>query len=55
MAYDVQPDGGMANGRVFLDSWGDGMAVVRAGNLYIAGRGSGVLIVSPEGAPSGRS
>ena len=27
MAYDVEPDGGLSNARVFFNSWGDGMAV----------------------------
>lgn len=53
MAYDVQPNGGLANGRVFLQSWGDGMTVDAQGNLYVAGPRNGVLIVSPEGEQLG--
>jgi gluconolactonase len=49
MAYDVQPDGGLANGRVFFDSWGDGMAVDQQGNVYVTGPGGGVLIINPDG------
>ena len=49
MAYDVQPDGGITNGRVFFESWGDGMAVDEHGNLFVTGPGGGVLILNPEG------
>jgi gluconolactonase len=58
MAFDVQPDGSIANGRVFFDASAlaaqgrpglpDGMAVDREGNLFATGPG-GVLILSPEG------
>ncbi len=55
MAYDVQPDGSISNGRVFFDATAmkeqgapDGMKVDSAGNLYCTGPG-GVLIFSPEG------
>ena len=55
MAYDVQEDGSMANGRVFFDATEitdqggpDGMKVDSAGNLYCTGPG-GVLILSPDG------
>lgn len=55
MAYDVQPDGGIANGRVFFDATGmsggggaDGMKLDTAGNLYCTGPG-GVLVFSPGG------
>ena len=43
MAYDVLPDGGLANGRVFFDSWGDGMAVDQEGNVYVTGPGGAVF------------
>jgi gluconolactonase len=46
MAYDVEPDGGLSNGRVFFDSWGDGMAVDQQGNVYLTGPGGGVLIIN---------
>ena len=55
MAYDVQPGGGIANGRVFFDATGmpgrggaDGMKLDTAGNLYCTGPG-GVLVFSPGG------
>jgi gluconolactonase len=55
MAFDVKPDGTLANGRTFLDvskeagdGAPDGMKVDEAGNLYATGPG-GVLIISPEG------
>jgi len=58
MAYDVQPNGTLANGRVFFDATAlvkqgrrgvhDGMRVARAGNLFAAGPG-GVLVISPQG------
>ena len=49
MAYDVEPDGGLSNGRVFFDSWGDGMAVDQQGNVYLTGPGGGVLIINADG------
>ena len=49
MAYDIQPDGSIANGRIFFDSWGDGMAVDRLGNVYLTGPGGGVLIINADG------
>ena len=55
MAWDVQPDGSITNGRVFFDasdmeeSGGpDGMKVDSEGNLYCTGPG-GVMIFTPEG------
>lgn len=55
MRYDVQPDGSLANGRVFYDASGetedglpDGLKVDQAGNLYCTGPG-GVWVFSPEG------
>ena len=41
MAYDVEPDGNLSNGRVFFDSWGDSMAVDQEGNVYVTGPGGG--------------
>ncbi len=55
--FDVQPDGAIANGRVFLDVTSmtktkkglpDGMKIDTEGNLYATGPG-GVLILSPQG------
>jgi gluconolactonase len=58
MVYDAQPDGTIANGKVFFDAtaWAkekrpglpDGMKVDKAGNLFATGPG-GVLVFSPEG------
>jgi gluconolactonase len=55
MRYDVQPDGSVANGRVFYDVTSqtenglpDGMKVDSNGNVYATGPG-GVWIFSPEG------
>lgn len=58
MAYDVQPDGLLANGRVFFDSTAmfgpknkglpDGLKVDRQGNLFATGPG-GVLVFAPDG------
>jgi gluconolactonase len=58
MAYDIQPDGTIARGRVFFDpaplvaqgriGSPDGMKVDRAGNLFATGPG-GVLVLSPNG------
>ena len=49
MAYDVEPDGTLGDGRVFFESWGDGMAVDQQGNVYVGGPGNGVFIISPGG------
>lgn len=57
MAYDVQPDGTLARGRVLFDATAmvgakkglpDGLKVDRHGNLFATGPG-GVLVISPEG------
>jgi len=55
MVYDVKPDGGIANGKVFLDMTRepgegvpDGMKVDEEGNLYATGPG-GILVVSSKG------
>ncbi|MCX7825387.1 MAG: SMP-30/gluconolactonase/LRE family protein, partial [Verrucomicrobiae bacterium] len=57
MAYDVKPDGTLANGRVFFDATPlrkgrkglpDGLKVDRRGNVFATGPG-GVLIFSPDG------
>lgn len=55
MRYEVQPDGTLANGKVFFDSTGepgedawDGMKVDQQGNLYLSGP-CGLWIISPEG------
>ena len=53
--YEVQPDGAVANGQVFIamssdkaPGGPDGMKVDQKGNLYSTGPG-GVWIISPEG------
>ena len=58
MAYDVQPDGSVANGREFfnaetvkkpgLKGGCDGMKVDKAGNIFTTGPG-GVLVISSAG------
>ena len=49
MAYDVESDGGINNGRVFFESWGDGMAVDQGGNVYVTGPRGGVLVINADG------
>lgn len=49
MAYAVRPDGTLGEGRVFYESWGDGMTIDQQGNLYVAGPANGVLVLSPSG------
>ena len=62
MAFDVQADGSLANGRVFFDATSlvgklkgvpDGMVVDVKGNLWATGPG-GVLVISPKGKLLGR-
>jgi gluconolactonase len=58
MAYDVQPDGSVANGRIFFDAEAvkkpglkggcDGMKVDAKGNIFTSGPG-GILVISPAG------
>ncbi len=55
MAYDVNEEGGVGEGRVFYDAnrseaegVPDGLKIDKLGNLYCTGPG-GVLILSPEG------
>jgi gluconolactonase len=48
MAYDLRTDGGIENGRVFFETWGDGMCIDQKGNVYQTGPG-GVLIIDPDG------
>jgi gluconolactonase len=61
MAYDVQPDGSLARGRVFYDltrtepgedCW-DGIKVDQLGNVYAAGP-RGIYVLSPAGKLLGR-
>ncbi len=55
MAYDVQRDGGVQNGRVFFNAMKlvgkglpDGLKVDKHGNLFATGPG-GVLVIAPNG------
>ncbi len=48
-AYDVAEDGGITNGRVFAESWGDGMAVDREGRLFVTRGIDGVVVFAPDG------
>lgn len=58
MAYDVQEDGSIANGRVFFDATDkvgqdnkglpDGLKVLSSGIIFATGPG-GVLVFSPQG------
>ncbi|MBI3449492.1 MAG: SMP-30/gluconolactonase/LRE family protein [Acidobacteria bacterium] len=59
MRYEVRPDGGLENGRVFYDMKDapeeealDGLKVDQRGNLYVSGPG-GVWILSEAGAHLG--
>jgi gluconolactonase len=58
-AFDVRPDGSLANGRIFAELQGtepgvpDGMKVDREGNVYCTGPG-GIWIVAPSGEILGR-
>lgn len=38
-AYDIQPDGALANKRLFCELGSDGMTLDAAGNVYLTGRG----------------
>ncbi|MBV9398377.1 MAG: SMP-30/gluconolactonase/LRE family protein [Bryobacterales bacterium] len=53
--YDVQPDGIIANRKLFIEAGNDGMKTDRQGNLYAVNAvGPGeVWIVSPEGKHMG--
>jgi len=58
-AYDVAPDGTLANGRLLIDLNGDprpgitdGMKVDTKGNIWESGPG-GIWILSPQGKPLG--
>jgi gluconolactonase len=56
MRYDVLADGGIANGRPFVEHGSDGMRVDIQGNLYTTSGGTPgiVQITSPAGVPLGR-
>ncbi len=46
-AYDIQPDGSLANKRLRCKLGSDGMTIDSAGNLYLTGRG--VTVFNPAG------
>ncbi len=46
-AYDIQPDGALANKRLFCELGSDGMTVDALGNVYLTGRG--VTVFDPTG------
>ena len=49
VAYPLEPDGSVGERRPFADSWGDGMAVDQAGNVYVAEPAQGVFVFDPSG------
>lgn len=51
-AYDIQPDGTLANKRLRCELGSDGMTIDEEGNLYLTGKG--VAIVGPDGKPIGQ-
>jgi gluconolactonase len=53
MAYDLDDTGGVRDGRVFFDSWGDGMAVDTAGRVFVTDGRRGVLVLAPDGTHLG--
>ena len=59
LAYDVQPDGSLAGGRVFYEDKGqergapDGMKVDVEGNVYCRSSG-GIHVIAPSGKLLGR-
>jgi len=54
MAFDVQPDGSVRNGRVFAQSGGDGLAIDTQGRLYSAVGGvRGIRVFAPDGKDLG--
>jgi len=46
-AYDLRPDGTLANKRLFCDLGSDGMTIDCAGNVYLTGKG--VTVFNPAG------
>ncbi len=53
MAYEVRDDGSLGAGRVFFESWGDGMAVDQRGNVFVARGREGVLVLTADGTHLG--
>jgi gluconolactonase len=52
MVYEVMENGDLTKGRVFFDTWGDGMTVDQQGHVFATGPG-GVLVISPDGTHLG--
>jgi gluconolactonase len=50
--YDIQPDGSLANKRLFTTMGSDGMTMDEKGNIYLTGRG--VTIFNPVGEQIGQ-
>ncbi len=46
-AYSIQPDGALANKRLFCSMGSDGMTIDEKGNVYLTGKG--VTVFSPSG------
>ncbi len=46
-AYDIQPDGGLGNKRLFCEQGSDGMTIDDQGNVYLTGRG--VMVFNKSG------
>ena len=53
MAYQLEENGSLARGRVFFESWGDGMAVDQLGNVFVARGHRGVLVIASDGTHLG--
>jgi len=45
--YDIQPDGSLANRKLFCEMGSDGMTIDEKGNIYLTGRG--VTVFNPNG------
>jgi gluconolactonase len=45
--YDIQPDGSLANRKLFCEMGSDGMTIDEKGNIYLTGRG--VSVFNPQG------
>ena len=48
-AYDIRPDGSLANRRLFCEAGSDGMTLDDEGNVYLTGKG--VLVFDKAGKP----
>jgi gluconolactonase len=51
-AYDIQPDGALANRRLFCDMGSDGMTLDDEGNVYLTGKG--VTVFDKKGRQTGQ-